>query len=168
MNARTALILGAGIWRPRRRSRAASSGMAGPVGKCWSFGNARLSRDTCPSWRHVLRRFSTRSAQKRPGRVRTFSSVSVEDEKIPANPAFRMGRYLRRGDEPKTEIQPLTRAEAVQLIAAAEKHFPRWHPWILLSPGRVSGSGNSWRSSGVTSTGTGVSWWCSETSCGGC
>ena len=38
------------------------------------------------------------------GIARTLSSLlsqAVEDEKLPANPALRMGRYLRRGDEPK-------------------------------------------------------------------
>jgi len=58
-------------------------------------------------------------------------SQAVEDEKLPANPALRMGRYLRRGDEPKTEIQPLTREEAAHLVATAEQHFPRWAPFVL-------------------------------------
>ena len=70
------------------------------------------------------------------GIARTLSALlsqAVEDDKIAANPALRMGRYLRRGDEPKTELQPLTRAEAAHLIAIAERYFLRWHPWILLA-----------------------------------
>lgn len=70
------------------------------------------------------------------GIARTLSAVlsqAVEDEKLPANPALRLGRYLRRGDEPKREIQPLTREEAAHLVAIARAHFPRWHPWILLA-----------------------------------
>jgi integrase len=70
------------------------------------------------------------------GIARTLSALlsqAVEDEKIAANPALRMGRYLRRGDEPKTELHPLTRAEAAHLIATAERYFPRWYPWILLA-----------------------------------
>jgi hypothetical protein len=42
------------------------------------------------------------------GIARTLSAVlsqAVEDEKIAANPALRLGQYLRRGDEPKTEVQ---------------------------------------------------------------
>jgi integrase len=69
------------------------------------------------------------------GIARTLSAVlsqAVEDEKIPANPALRLGRHLRRGDEPKHEVQPLTRDEAAHLVAVAREHFPRWHPWILL------------------------------------
>ena len=57
----------------------------------------------------------------------------MEDQKLPANPALRMGRYLRRGDEPKPDIHPLTRAEAAHLVAIARAHFPRWHPWVLLA-----------------------------------
>ena len=70
------------------------------------------------------------------GIARTLSTVlsqAVEDEKLPANPALRMGRYLRRGDEPKPQIQPLTRAEAAHLVAVAREHFPQWHPWVLLT-----------------------------------
>jgi integrase len=68
------------------------------------------------------------------GIIRTLSTVlsqAVEDELLPANPALRMGRYLRRGDEPETPIEPLTRAEAVRLLAAAKTHYPRWYPLLL-------------------------------------
>ena len=68
------------------------------------------------------------------GIARTLSSMlsqAVEDEKIPANPALRMGRHLRRGDEPKLEIQPFTREEASHLVETARVSFPRWHPWVL-------------------------------------
>jgi integrase len=68
------------------------------------------------------------------GIVRTFSALlsqAVEDEKLAANPALRMGRYLRRGDEAATEIHPLTSDEAAVLVETAREHFPRWHPWVL-------------------------------------
>ena len=65
--------------------------------------------------------------------LRTVLSQAVEDGKLPANPALRMGRYLRRGDEAKTPIQVLTRDEAALLVGTAEAHFPRWHPWVLLA-----------------------------------
>jgi integrase len=58
-------------------------------------------------------------------------SQAVDDDRLPANPALRMGRYLRRGDEPKREIQALTREEAAHLVAVAREHFPRWYPWVL-------------------------------------
>ncbi len=70
------------------------------------------------------------------GIARTLSTVlsqAVEDQKVPANPALRMGRYLRRGDEPKPDIHPLTRSEAAHLVAIAREHFPQWHPWVLLA-----------------------------------
>ncbi|MEX2662445.1 MAG: tyrosine-type recombinase/integrase [Vicinamibacterales bacterium] len=68
------------------------------------------------------------------GIARTLSVVlsqAVEDEKLPANPALRMGRYLRRGDEPEAEIHPLTTDEAAHLVATAAEYFPRWQAWTL-------------------------------------
>lgn len=68
------------------------------------------------------------------GITRTLSTIlsqAVEDELLGANPALRLGRYLRRGDEPKPTIHPLTREEAATLVATAEEHFPRWHPLLL-------------------------------------
>ncbi len=64
------------------------------------------------------------------GIARTLSVVLsqlVEDERLPANPALRLGRYLRRGDEPKAIVQPLTREEAALLVQIARREFPRWH-----------------------------------------
>jgi integrase len=68
------------------------------------------------------------------GIVRTLSALlsqAVEDEKLPANPALRLGKYLRRGDEEATEIQPLDTAQAALLVTTAERYFGRWHPWLL-------------------------------------
>ena len=68
------------------------------------------------------------------GILRALSTVltqAVEDELLPANPALRMGKHLRQGDEPKPEIQPLTRDEVGTLLATAATHFPRWHPLLL-------------------------------------
>jgi len=65
---------------------------------------------------------------------RTVSSVlsqAVEDELIPANPALRLGRHYRQGDQPKMEIRPLSREEASLLVDAARKHYPREAPLLL-------------------------------------
>jgi len=48
-----------------------------------------------------------------------------------ANPAFRLGRYQRRSDEPKPEIRPLTRDEAALFLVAARQHTPDEHPLFL-------------------------------------
>ena len=68
------------------------------------------------------------------GIARTLSRIlsqAVEDEILPANPALRLGRYLRRGDEPKPEIRTLTREEAAHLLAVTKEHFPRWYAFFL-------------------------------------
>ncbi len=68
------------------------------------------------------------------GIARTLSVVlaaAVEDEILPANPALRLGKYLRRGDEPEAEPDPFTREEAEHLVATAAEYFPEWHPWVI-------------------------------------
>jgi integrase len=68
------------------------------------------------------------------GIARTLSTIlsqAVEDEWLPANPALRLGRYLRTGDEPEAEIDPLNRVEAAELAHAARSRFPDWYPWLL-------------------------------------
>jgi len=68
------------------------------------------------------------------GIARTLSTIlsqAVEDEILPANPALRLGRYLRLGDEPKAEIHPLTREEAAHLLTTAKEHFPGWRPLLM-------------------------------------
>ena len=75
---------------------------------------------------------SIRSVQ---GVARTLSSVltqAVDDELLPANPAFRLGKYYRRQTgTPKAEIQPLTRAEAQQFLMAVSEHAPREYALFL-------------------------------------
>ena len=68
------------------------------------------------------------------GIARTLSVVlasAVEDELLPANPALRLGKYLRRGDEPEAEPDPFSREEAELLVAVAAECFSEWHAWTL-------------------------------------
>jgi integrase len=63
---------------------------------------------------------------------RTVSSVlsqAMEDGLITDNPAFRLGRYYRTGDEMKAGICPLT-ADKVSVLLA-RRDFPREHPLFL-------------------------------------
>jgi integrase len=65
--------------------------------------------------------------------VRTLSTIltqAVENELLPANPALRMGKYLRQADEAEPEIEPLRRAEASHLVAIARERFPQWYPFV--------------------------------------
>jgi integrase len=68
------------------------------------------------------------------GIQRTLSAVlsqAVEDGILPANPAFRMGRHLRKGDEPRREIHPLTREDAQKLLSTIERHQPEYYAFFL-------------------------------------
>ncbi len=70
------------------------------------------------------------------GVQRTLSAVlssAVEDGLLPANPAFRMGKHVRRGDEPQREIQPLTRVEAAHFLSVVEKHWPAYSVFFLMA-----------------------------------
>jgi integrase len=60
-------------------------------------------------------------------------SQAVEDAILPANPAFRMGKHLRLGDEPRPAIEPLTHLEAHEFLTAVSKHMPDYHPLFLLA-----------------------------------
>lgn len=65
---------------------------------------------------------------------RTLSAVlslAVEDELLPANPAFRMGKHMRTGDDLPNEINPLTAQEAHDMLVKAEEAFPEFHPFFL-------------------------------------
>jgi integrase len=68
------------------------------------------------------------------GIARTLSTIltqAVEDELLPANPALRLGRYLRSADDPEPIIDPFTRDEAAHIVAVTRQRFPEWSPWLL-------------------------------------
>lgn len=70
------------------------------------------------------------------GVQRTLSAVltqAVEDGLLAANPAFRMGRYIRRGDAPRRFLEPLTPAEAHHFLTVVEKHWPAYHVLFLMA-----------------------------------
>jgi len=94
---------------------------------------AAINRADCRSLIATCRQKGLRVVTVR-GIVRTLSSIlsqAVEDGELPANPALRPGRYLRRGDEPEPQIDPLNRDDASALLAVAAKHFPEWWPFVL-------------------------------------
>ena len=68
------------------------------------------------------------------GVQRTLSAVlsqAVEDGILAANPAFRMGRYLRKGDEPRREIHPLTREDAHMFLITIKQHWSEHYAFFL-------------------------------------
>ena len=68
------------------------------------------------------------------GVQRTLSAVlsqAVEDQILAANPAFRMGKHMRMGDEPKPEIQPLTHVEAFDFLVAVTERMPEQYAFFL-------------------------------------
>ena len=68
------------------------------------------------------------------GIARTLSTIltqAVEDELLVANPALRLGRYLRSADEPESEVDALSRDEATELVRVARHQFADMFPWLL-------------------------------------
>jgi len=68
------------------------------------------------------------------GIARTLSTIltqAVEDELPTANPALRIGKYLRQADDSEPEIRPFTREEAALIVAVARDRFPEWYRWLL-------------------------------------
>ena len=92
-----------------------------------------LTRADCRDLMTACRAKGLKPASMR-GVNRTLSAVlsqAVEDALLPANPAFRMGKHLRTGDEIPAEIQPLTREEAHALVEKAEGLFPEYAALFL-------------------------------------
>ena len=58
-------------------------------------------------------------------------SQAVEDAWLPANPAFRMGKHLRTGDEVPVEIEPLTRQDAYTFLEKAKTESPEFYAFFL-------------------------------------
>src|SRR5688572_17337137 len=68
------------------------------------------------------------------GIARTLSTIlsqAVEDEYLPANPALKLGKYLRTADDPEPALDPFIKEEAAHLLAVARARFPDWYPWLL-------------------------------------
>jgi integrase len=68
------------------------------------------------------------------GIIRTLSTVlsqAVEDDLLEANPALRMGKYLRAGDDAETGIDPLTREDAAKFLIVTRERYARWYPVFL-------------------------------------
>ena len=91
--------------------------------------------------RGQVKRFIRAIREKNLGRntasgiVRTLSTIlseAVEDEKLPANPAFRPGKHLKDPNAPKkAAIAPYTRDESELLLATAHEFFSGLHPFLL-------------------------------------
>ena len=92
-----------------------------------------LTRATCRDLMTACRTKGLKLASLR-GVNRSLSAVlsqAVEDAILPANPAFRMGKHLRAGDELPTEIKPLTRDEVQTLLGTADHVDPDYAPLFL-------------------------------------
>lgn len=65
---------------------------------------------------------------------RTLSAIlsqAVEDDLIASNVAFRMGKHMRKGDEPRRQIDPLTREEAQTFLGVVKDHWPEYYAFFL-------------------------------------
>ena len=68
------------------------------------------------------------------GIMRTLSTIlsqAVEDELLPANPCFRLGKYFRTADDPESEVRPFTRAEVSHILSVARARLSEWYAWVL-------------------------------------
>jgi hypothetical protein len=91
------------------------------------------------------------------GIVRTLSTLlsqAVEDGLLSANPALRPGRYLRRGNEPKSEIDPFTSSEVSHVIEMARSTFPTGIPSSCMASEPGCDWESCWRCSGSIWTGS--------------
>ena len=93
-----------------------------------------LQRRDC---RDLIRACRAKGLRRRTvkGILATLSTIltqAVDDELLPGNPALRLGKYLKAGDEDEhASVDLLTEAETTILLETAETRFPDWHPWLL-------------------------------------
>ncbi len=75
-------------------------------------------------------RASTISASTLPP-LQGCLSAAVEDGLLVANPASRLGRFMRSDVLPQERQDPLTREELSGLLATTETDMPEWYPALL-------------------------------------
>jgi integrase len=94
---------------------------------------AAIKRADCRELLAACREKGLKIASMR-GVNRTLSAVlseAVEDALLPANPAFRMGKYLRDADEAPVEIHPFTAEEAHRFLTTVQQRAPHWYAFFL-------------------------------------
>jgi integrase len=63
--------------------------------------------------------------------VKEMLNHAMDDGVLSANPAVRIGRFLRRTKARRADVNPLTRDEVACLLQAAQQHTPRYYPLLL-------------------------------------
>lgn len=94
---------------------------------------ASLNREDCRSLIATCRAKGLKVSTVR-GIARTLSTIltqAVEDQILAANPALRLGRFLRYGDHEEPQPDPLTPDEVTTVLEKARQRFPEWFPFLL-------------------------------------
>jgi integrase len=99
------------------------------------FENTPIDRITRPEIRELI--YEKLKAGLAPNSVRNIKAMisavlshALEDELIVANPASRLGRLIKV-KERKADVQPLTRDEAKDFLAAVQERNPRYYPFFM-------------------------------------
>ena len=123
------------------------------------LGSRQVASLRCADCRDLVARMRAKGLKVRTirGIARTLSTIltqAVEDELLMANPALRLGKYLRQADAPEPEIRPFTRDEATSIVLVARERFPEWHPWLLCGLRTGMRAGEPLGCNGAISTGS--------------
>jgi integrase len=99
------------------------------------FARVPLDQLVRPAIREMI--FEKLKKKLAPNTVRNIKAVisgvlshALEDGLIAANPASRLGKFIKTKDR-KADINPLTREEARDLLAVMAEHYPRHYPLFL-------------------------------------
>ena len=74
--------------------------------------------------------YSPSTAQNIKGLISGIFTHAYEDEILSANPALKLGRYIKKQDRRK-HVRPLTRDQVAAFLTAAQQHQPEHHPMLL-------------------------------------
>ncbi|MCH8852963.1 MAG: site-specific integrase, partial [Planctomycetes bacterium] len=107
-----------------------------------------VDKHLIPAWKGLRLDQITRAEVKRlllqkqrdgfaPGTVENIKALvsgifthALEDEVLAANPALRLGRFIKKQDHRKN-INPLSREQSVVFLQAVRTEFPEWYPFML-------------------------------------
>lgn len=100
-----------------------------------SFGASRLNEISRQKVKDLVESLGKRGLAKNTVRlaltaVRSVLDAAMEDGLILANPAVRLGRFVK-SQKPEHEARALTAREARQLLRTAKEWCPQHHPMLL-------------------------------------
>jgi integrase len=101
------------------------------------FGKTKITAITRDEIKSFMASLSEKELAKNTIRLalaslRVVLSSAVEDNILPSNPAFRLGRFVKTS-QPERQAEAMEPEEVEAFLAAALEHCPEYHPLFLVA-----------------------------------